>query len=46
METGKAGAFAIFNYKLRRDACYSYDPVYEGMIVGISSKAGDLELMF
>ena len=45
METGKAVAFAIFNLQARGEMLVAHnDPVYEGMIVGISSKAGDLEI--
>ena len=45
METGKAVAFAIFNLQARGEMLVTHnDPVYEGMIVGISSKAGDLEI--
>ena len=45
METGKAVAFAIFNLQARGEMLITHnDPVYEGMIVGISSKAGDLEI--
>ena len=44
METGKAVA-AIFNLQARGEMLVTHnDPVYEGMIVGISSKAGDLEI--
>ncbi len=45
IETGKAVAFAIFNLQARGEMLVTHnDPVYEGMIVGISSKAGDLEI--
>ena len=45
METGKAVAFAIFNLQARGEMLVTHnDSVYEGMIVGISSKAGDLEI--
>ncbi len=45
METGKAVAFAIFNLQARGEMFVTHnDPVYEGMIVGISSKSGDLEI--
>ena len=45
METGKAVAFAIFNLQARGEMLVTHnDAVYEGMIVGISSKAGDLEI--
>ena len=45
METGKAVAFAIFNLQARGEMLVTHnDPVYEGMVVGISSKAGDLEI--
>ncbi len=45
METGNAVAFAIFNLQARGEMLITHnDPVYEGMIVGISSKAGDLEI--
>ncbi len=45
METGKAVAFAIFNLQARGEMLVTHnDPVYEGMIVGISSKTGDLEI--
>ena len=45
METGKAVAFAIFNLQARGEMLVTHnDPVYEGMIVGISSKSGDLEI--
>ena len=45
METGKAVAFAIFNLQARGEMLVTHnDAVYQGMIVGISSKAGDLEI--
>ena len=45
METGKAVAFAIFNLQARGEMLVTHnDLVYEGMIVGISSKSGDLEI--
>ena len=45
MEKGKAVAFAIFNLQARGEMFVTHnDPVYEGMIVGISSKSGDLEI--
>ena len=45
METGKAVAFAIFNLQARGEMLVTHnDPVYAGMIVGISSKSGDLEI--
>ncbi len=45
METGKAVAFAIFNLQARGEMLVTHnDPIYEGMIVGISSKSGDLEI--
>ncbi len=45
IETGKAVAFAIFNLQARGEMLVTHnDPVYEGMIVGISSKAEDLEI--
>ena len=45
MENGKAVAFAIFNLQARGEMLVTHnDPVYEGMIVGISSKSGDLEI--
>ena len=41
----KAVAFAIFNLQARGEMLVTHnDPVYAGMIVGISSKAGDLEI--
>ena len=43
MENGKAVAFAIFNLQARGEMFVTHnDPVYEGMIVGLSSKSGDL----
>ncbi len=45
MENGKAVAFAIFNLQARGEMFVKHnDPVYEGMIVGLSSKSGDLEI--
>ena len=45
MEDGKAVAFAIFNLQARGEMLVSHnDPVYKGMIVGICSKSGDLEI--
>ena len=45
MENGKAVAFAIFNLQARGEMFVTHnDPVYEGMIVGLSSKGGDLEI--
>jgi len=45
MENGKAVAFAIFNLQSRGEMFVTHnDPVYEGMIVGLSSKSGDLEI--
>ena len=45
MENGKAVAFAIFNLQARGEMLVTHnDPVYEGMIVGLSSKSGDLEI--
>ena len=45
MENGKAVAFAIYNLQARGEMFVSHnDPVYEGMIVGLSSKSGDLEI--
>jgi len=42
---GKAVAFAIFNLQARGEMFVTHnDPVYEGMIVGLSSKSGDLEI--
>ena len=45
MATGKAVAFAIFNLQARGEMFVTHnDPVYEGMIVGLASKSGDLEI--
>ncbi len=45
MENGKAVAFAIYNLQARGEMFVTHnDPVYEGMIVGLSSKSGDLEI--
>ena len=45
MENGKAVAFAIFNLQARGEMFVKHnDPVYEGMIVGLASKSGDLEI--
>ena len=45
MEDGKAVAFAIFNLQARGEMFVTHnDPVYKGMIVGLSSKSGDLEI--
>ena len=45
LESGKAVAFAIFNLQARGEMFVKHnDPVYEGMIVGLSSKSGDLEI--
>ncbi len=45
MENGKAVAFAIYNLQARGEMFVTHnDPVYEGMIVGLSSKSGDLEV--
>ena len=45
MENGKAVAFAIFNLQARGEMFVTLnDPVYVGMIVGLSSKGGDLEI--
>ena len=45
METGKAVAFAIFNLQARGEMLVTHnDNVYVGMIVGFSSKSGDLEI--
>ena len=44
-ENGRAVAFAIFNLQARGEMFVTHnDPVYEGMIVGFSSKSGDLEI--
>ena len=43
MATGKAVAFAIFNLQARGEMFVSHnDPVYEGMIVGLTPKPGDM----
>ena len=43
MEQGKAVAFAIFNLQARGEMFVTHnDPVYEGMIVGLSPKPGDM----
>ena len=43
MSNGKAVAFAIFNLQARGEMFVSHnDPVYEGMIVGLAPKAGDM----
>ncbi len=45
MENGNAVAFAIYNLQARGEMFVTHnDPVYEGMIVGLSSKSGDLEI--
>ena len=45
METGKAVAFAIFNLQARGEMFVTHnDPVYVGMIVGLTPKAGDLQI--
>ena len=45
MENGKAVAFAIFNLQARGEMFVTHnDPVYEGMIVGLASKSGELEI--
>ena len=45
IENGKAVAFAIFNLQARGEMFVTHnDPVYKGMIVGLSSKSGDLEI--
>jgi GTP-binding protein len=45
MENGKAVAFALFNLQARGEMFITHnDPVYEGMIVGLASKSGDLEI--
>ncbi len=45
MQNGKAVAFAIFNLQARGEMFVTHnDPVYEGMIVGLASKSGDLEI--
>ena len=43
MEQGKAVAFAIFNLQARGEMLVTHnDPVYTGMIVGLSPKPGDM----
>lgn len=43
MEQGKAVAFAIFNLQARGEMFVTHnDPVYEGMIVGLTPKPGDM----
>ena len=43
MATGKAVAFAIFNLQARGEMFVPHnDPVYEGMIVGLTPKPGDM----
>jgi GTP-binding protein len=43
MEQGKAVAFAIFNLQARGEMFVTHnDPVYEGMIVGLAPKPGDM----
>ncbi len=43
MEKGKAVAFAIFNLQARGEMFITHnDPVYTGMIVGLSPKPGDM----
>ncbi|MDC3231703.1 hypothetical protein OBA37_02160 [Candidatus Pelagibacter sp.] len=43
MEKGKAVAFAIFNLQARGEMFVTHnDPVYPGMIVGLSPKPGDM----
>jgi GTP-binding protein len=43
MSSGKAVAFAIFNLQARGEMFVTHnDPVYEGMIVGLAPKAGDM----
>ena len=43
MEQGKAVAFAIFNLQARGEMFVSHnDPVYAGMIVGLTPKPGDM----
>ena len=43
MSTGKAVAFAIFNLQARGEMFVTHnDPVYEGMIVGLTPKHGDM----
>ncbi len=43
MSTGKAVAFAIFNLQARGEMFVTHnDPVYEGMIVGLTPKPGNM----
>ncbi len=43
MSNGKAVAFAIFNLQTRGEMFVTHnDPVYEGMIVGLAPKSGDM----
>jgi len=43
MASGKAVAFAIFNLQARGEMFVTHnDPVYEGMIVGLAPKPGDM----
>ena len=43
MSTGKAVAFAIFNLQARGEMFVTHnDPVYEGVIVGLTPKPGDM----
>ena len=45
MATGKAVAFAIFNLQARGEMFVTHnDPVYEGMIVGLTPKPGDMSI--
>ncbi len=45
MENGTAVAFALFNLQARGEMFVTHnDPDYEGMIVGLASKSGDLEI--
>jgi GTP-binding protein len=45
MENGTAVAFALFNLQARGEMFVTHnDPVYAGMIVGLASKSGDLEI--
>ncbi len=45
MVNGKAVAFAIFNLQARGEMFVTHnDPVYVGMIVGLTPKAGDLQI--
>ena len=45
MENGKAVAFALFNLQARGEMFVTHnDPVYVGMIVGLTPKAGDLQI--